>query len=121
MKNLFSVPEAAEELDVDDRNLRGLLAEGREVVVCGDVNTAHREIDLARPKANETTSGFLPEERAWMDEFIAHDMVNTTLLDHAPQRRGVRRQCFGDLDHGEFLSECFDCASPSQRASPNLV
>ncbi len=34
------------------------------------VNTAHKEIDLARPKENETVSGFLPEERAWIDKLI---------------------------------------------------
>ena len=39
--------------------------EGRSIVVCGDLNTAHKEIDLARPKGNERLSGFLPEERAW--------------------------------------------------------
>jgi exodeoxyribonuclease-3 len=50
---------------------------GRAVVVCGDVNTAHREIDLARPKANEGTSGFLPEERAWVDKFLSHGYVDT--------------------------------------------
>ncbi len=44
---------------------------GEEIIVCGDVNTAHREIDLARPKENETISGFLPEERAWIDRFLA--------------------------------------------------
>ena len=43
---------------------------GREVIFCGDVNTAHKEIDLARPKANEKFSGFLPQERAWMDTVI---------------------------------------------------
>ena len=37
---------------------------------CGDVNTAHEEIDLARPKENEENTGFLPEERAWIDEVI---------------------------------------------------
>lgn len=40
-----------------------LKAEGKKLVICGDVNTAHKEIDLARPKQNETASGFLPEER----------------------------------------------------------
>ena len=50
--------------------------EGRSIVVCGDMNTAHKEIDLARPKANETTSGFLPQERAWMDKFISHGYVD---------------------------------------------
>jgi exodeoxyribonuclease-3 len=47
------------------------------VVVCGDVNTAHREIDLARPKENEKVSGFLPGERAWMDRFLASGFTDT--------------------------------------------
>jgi exodeoxyribonuclease-3 len=43
---------------------------GKGLVVCGDVNTAHTEIDLARPKENEKTSGFMPAERAWVTRFI---------------------------------------------------
>jgi exodeoxyribonuclease-3 len=43
---------------------------GYEIVFCGDVNTAHREIDLARPKENEKNTGFLPEERSWIDKVI---------------------------------------------------
>ncbi|MFC1955428.1 exodeoxyribonuclease III [Chloroflexota bacterium] len=54
-----------------------LKTEGKRLVICGDFNTAHREIDLARPKANENVSGFLPEERAWMDKFIAHGYMDT--------------------------------------------
>lgn len=54
-----------------------LTARGRNVVVCGDVNTAHTEIDLARPRENSTVSGFLPEERAWMDRFVGHGFVDT--------------------------------------------
>lgn len=54
-----------------------LTSQGKSVVVCGDLNTAHKEIDLARPKANEKTSGFLPEERAWMDKFLSHGYVDT--------------------------------------------
>ena len=50
---------------------------GKHVVVCGDVNTAHKEIDLARPKENVKVSGFLPEERAWMDEFLARGYKDT--------------------------------------------
>ncbi len=49
---------------------------GHAVIVCGDVNTAHEEIDLARPKENETNTGFLPEERAWIDEVIRHGYVD---------------------------------------------
>jgi exodeoxyribonuclease III len=54
---------------------QGLKLQGKHLVVCGDFNTAHKEIDLARPKANEKISGFLPIERAWMDDFVAagHD------------------------------------------------
>ena len=54
-----------------------LKAGGENLVICGDLNTAHNEIDLARPKENSTISGFLPEERAWMDKFVAHGYVDT--------------------------------------------
>ncbi|MDE2293184.1 MAG: exodeoxyribonuclease III [Elusimicrobia bacterium] len=46
-------------------------------VVCGDVNTAHAAIDLARPKENSDVSGFLPEERAWIDELLAAGFTDT--------------------------------------------
>jgi len=52
-------------------------AEGKNIILCGDVNTAHKEIDLARPKANEKISGFLPIERAWIDRFIDHGYTDT--------------------------------------------
>ena len=45
-----------------------LRSEGRELVICGDVNTAHKEIDVARPNEWSRQSGFLPEERAWIDK-----------------------------------------------------
>ncbi|MCK9351346.1 MAG: exodeoxyribonuclease III [Candidatus Paceibacterota bacterium] len=45
---------------------------GQKIIFCGDINTAHEAIDLARPKQNENNTGFLPEERAWIDEVIAH-------------------------------------------------
>ena len=54
-----------------------LKAKGKNIVVCGDFNTAHKEIDLARPKENERISGFLPIERAWIDTFIDHGYVDT--------------------------------------------
>ncbi|WP_424358568.1 exodeoxyribonuclease III [Methanocella sp. MCL-LM] len=57
-----------------------LKARGRKIVVCGDVNTAHREIDIARPRENSKISGFLPVERAWMDKFFAHGYVDTFRL-----------------------------------------
>ena len=54
-----------------------LKAEGKNIVVCGDFNTAHKEIDLTHPGANENRSGFLPIERAWMDTFVDHGYVDT--------------------------------------------
>ena len=60
-------------LDIAD-NLRD---QGQNIVVCGDFNTAHKEIDLTRPKENEKISGFLPVERAWIDTFIDHGYVDT--------------------------------------------
>ncbi|MFZ2205644.1 MAG: exodeoxyribonuclease III [Minisyncoccia bacterium] len=47
-----------------------LRKKGEHVIFCGDVNTAHTAIDLARPKANEENTGFLPIEREWIDEVI---------------------------------------------------
>lgn len=54
-----------------------LLKQGKKIVVCGDVNTAHKEIDLARPKENSETSGFLPQEREWIDKFLAAGFIDT--------------------------------------------
>jgi len=51
--------------------------EGKTVVICGDFNTAHKEIDLARPKENSKVSGFLPVERDWMDKFVNSGFVDT--------------------------------------------
>lgn len=54
-----------------------LRRQGKAVIFCGDVNTAHQEIDLAHPKSNQNTTGFLPEERAWMDRLVAAGYVDT--------------------------------------------
>lgn len=51
--------------------------QGKELVICGDVNTAHNPIDLARPKENEKVSGFLPVERDWLDKLVEHDYADT--------------------------------------------
>jgi exodeoxyribonuclease-3 len=47
-----------------------LRAAGKHVVICGDFNIAHQEIDLRNPKTNVNNAGFLPEERAWMSSFL---------------------------------------------------
>ena len=63
------------------------VASGINVVVGGDWNTAHTEIDLANPKANSKTSGFLPEERDWIDKYIEHGYVDTFRLFHPEPER----------------------------------
>jgi exodeoxyribonuclease-3 len=76
---------------------------GRRVLVMGDFNTAHREIDLARPRSNQKTSGFLPEERAEFDRWIAAGWVDTfRRFEPGPghytwwsQRFGVRAKNIG--------------------------
>lgn len=54
-----------------------LRKQGYKVLFAGDINTAHEAIDLARPKENEENTGFLPEERAWLDEVVRHGYVDT--------------------------------------------
>lgn len=49
-----------------------LHAKGENIIITGDFNTAHNEIDLANPKENEKNTGFLQEERAWIDRYLAH-------------------------------------------------
>ena len=51
--------------------------EGKHIIVCGDFNTAHKPIDLTHPEANKKVSGFLPIERAWIDNFIDYGYVDT--------------------------------------------
>ena len=51
--------------------------ENKKIIICGDYNTAHEEIDLARPKENEQISGFLRIERDWMDEYEKQGYIDT--------------------------------------------
>ena len=55
----------------------GLRGRGKSLIICGDVNTSHREIDLARPRQNLKSTGFLPEERAWLDRVVGLGYVDT--------------------------------------------
>lgn len=76
---------------------------GKHVVICGDINIAHKAIDLRNPKQNEKNAGFLPGERAWMDRFAGHGYVDTFrhFCDEPghytfwSQRKGVRERNIG--------------------------
>ncbi len=63
------------------------LRKHKPIVVGGDFNTAHKEIDLKNPKANSDRSGFLPIERAWIDKFMDHGYLDTfRMFDPEPGR-----------------------------------
>lgn len=55
---------------------QSLHKEGEQIVITGDFNTAHMPIDLKNPKANEKTSGFLPEEREWVQKLLENGFVD---------------------------------------------
>ncbi len=59
------------------KDVKKLLIEGEKIIVCGDINTAHKENDLARPKENEKVSGFLQEEREFLDKFINSGLIDS--------------------------------------------
>jgi len=56
------------------------------IIFCGDVNTAHQEIDLARPKENENNTGFLPIERKWLDEVERKNYIDTFRYFHPDEK-----------------------------------
>jgi exodeoxyribonuclease-3 len=53
-----------------------LHSQGQKIIITGDFNTSHQPIDLRNPKANEGNTGFLPEERAWIDIYLEHGFVD---------------------------------------------
>lgn len=57
--------------------IQDLRNERQELIICGDYNICHKPIDIHNPVSNKNSSGFLPEERAWMDKWFEHDMVDT--------------------------------------------
>ena len=85
------------------RRLRPLLEAGERVLVMGDFNTAHREIDLARPKQNVRNSGFRPEERHEFEQWIGEGWVDSYRHFHPEevcyswwsQRSGCRERNIG--------------------------
>lgn len=68
--------------------IQALKKERPEIIVAGDYNIAHKEIDIHDPKGNKKSSGFLPEERAWMDQFLANGWVDSFRKVH-PESTGA--------------------------------
>ncbi|MGB7337685.1 MAG: exodeoxyribonuclease III [Phototrophicaceae bacterium] len=61
-------------------------AAGKGVIVCGDINISHQEIDLARPKTNQQTTGFRPEERAFLDKWFNDEGYIDTYRHFYPEQ-----------------------------------
>lgn len=57
-------------LDKFEQHLNGLKKQGRELIICGDYNIVHKEIDIKNWKSNQKNSGCLPAERAWLDKLF---------------------------------------------------
>ena len=57
--------------------LSGLKKKYPKMIVCGDYNIAHKEVDIHNPKGNVKTSGFLPEERAWLSRYLDNGWLDT--------------------------------------------
>ena len=68
--------------------IQDLKKERPSIIVAGDYNIAHKEVDIHDPKGNKKSSGFLPEERAWMDQFTENGWVDSFRKIH-PEATGA--------------------------------
>lgn len=103
---------------------------GKEVVMTGDWNTCHQPIDLARPKANVKNTGFLPEERAWIEKLLKAGHVDSFRVEHPElegayswwsQRGGAREKNVGwRLDYF-LVSKGLVSKCHSNRIHPGLM
>jgi exodeoxyribonuclease-3 len=102
--------------------LQTIRKERDRLVFVGDVNTAHNEIDLARPKENSKVSGFLPEERAWIDKIVSLGYVDTFRHAHPEEvkyswwdlKSGARKRNVGwRLDYVFVTGEMLDSVKDS--------
>jgi exodeoxyribonuclease-3 len=91
-------------------------------VLCGDINIAHKDIDLANPKTNRDTAGFLPEERAWLDRYLEKGFIDSfRMFNKEPgqytwwsQRPGVRQKNIGWRIDSEYVN---DVLAPKVKAA----
>jgi exodeoxyribonuclease-3 len=67
---------------------KSYIKEGKKVIITGDFNTAHTEIDLANPKSNKNTTGFLEHERVWIDKYLKAGMIDA-LRFFEPNTKGI--------------------------------
>lgn len=110
------------------RNTNELRAAGRPVVVCGDFNIAHRDVDLARPKDNVGNPGFHPKECAWMTRFLNAGFVDVFRRDEPAEghytwwtfRAGARQRNIGWRIDYWVVSEDFGSAAKGSSIQPDV-
>jgi exodeoxyribonuclease-3 len=93
-----------------------------KIILCGDYNIAHKEIDIHDPKGNKNSSGFLPEERAWMDKFLGAGWLDTFRLYHSePHRYSWWSQRFPTvrLNNKGWRIDYFSVTAPLQKQLVN--
>jgi exodeoxyribonuclease-3 len=74
-------------LDEFYKYLNKLKKKNPNIILCGDYNIAHKEIDIHDPKGNKNSTGFLPEERAWMDKFLTNGWIDVFREFHPEPHR----------------------------------
>jgi exodeoxyribonuclease-3 len=102
---------------------------GKKLVICGDYNTAHKPIDLARPADNEDISGFLPMERAWIDKLIQSGFIDTFRMFHEEgeqyswwdMRTRARERNIGWRIDYHFISDNLKGAAKDAFILPNVT
>ncbi|WP_411822556.1 exodeoxyribonuclease III [Leptospira sp. 'Mane'] len=75
-------------LDRVNELTKNLQKKKKPLLICGDVNIAHKEIDIHNPKGNEKNSGFLPEERKWMTDYLSNGMIDCFRILH-PEKKDL--------------------------------
>ena len=103
--------------------LQRLEKEKGPIVLCGDYNIAHTEIDIHDPVSNKDSSGFKPEERAWMSKFLAAGFIDTFRLVHPGKKDQYSWWSFGSargsaIRAGESIISAFPGASKRKSGAP---
>ncbi|WAR08017.1 APEX1-like protein [Mya arenaria] len=92
-RGLPRLPYRAKEWDVDFRNYLNNLNKTKPVVMCGDLNVAHEEIDIANPKTNKKSAGFTAEERQGFTDLLAEGYIDS-FRELYPEEKGARLDYF---------------------------
>ena len=84
--------------------MESLRAKGEKLIIAGDYNTAHQEIDLHDPKNNQNTSGFLPIERAWLNKLIEYNYIDT-FRHFYPEEKDIYTLNLSSEDQSKILKD----------------